>query len=120
MSQDVKPAISTKTEYHLPESVVNKSGGKPNLTFLTNISMETFFQGGNQVAGLMENSQSDMTIFGTESCVGCHSSAYLINSYISRNDSIIKGNASQLSGDFSWLLKKAAWDKDVPVPTSKN
>ena len=120
VSQDVKPAISTKTEYHLPESVVNKSGGKPNLTFLTNISMETFFQGGNQVAGLMENSQSDMTIFGTESCVGCHSSAYLFDSYTIKNDSIIMGKGTQLSGDFSWLLKKAQWDLDAPIPASKN
>lgn len=120
VNQDAEPAISTTTEYHLPESVVNKSGGKPNLTFLTNISMETFFQVGNQVAGLMENSQSDITIFGTESCIGCHSSAYLFDSYSLKKGKMILGQGSQLSGDFSWLLKKASWDKDIPRPVSEN
>lgn len=120
LDQDAKPSISTSTEYYIPESVVNKPGGKPNLAFLTNISMETFFQDGNQIAGLMENSNSNITIFGTESCIGCHSSAYLFNSYTLKNDTMTLGQGSQLSGDFSWLLKKAVWDKDVPKPTSKN
>ena len=119
VSQEAKPATSTATEYHIPESVDNKPGGKPNLTFLTNITMETFFQGGNQIAGLMENSQSDMTIFGTESCMGCHSSAYIFDSYALQNDKMTLGQGSQLSGDFSWLLKKAAWEKGVPKPITK-
>ena len=82
--------------------------------------METFFQVGNQVAGLMENSQSDITIFGTESCIGCHSSAYLFDSYSLKKGKMILGQGSQLSGDFSWLLKKASWDKDIPRPVSEN
>ncbi|MFQ3327024.1 MAG: hypothetical protein ACI8YC_001665 [Salibacteraceae bacterium] len=124
INQNTNPAISTKTEYHLPESVVNKSGGKPNLAFLTNISMETFFQGGNQVAGLMEISPSvkektykPITIFGTESCIGCHSSAGIAQHYDHKLEKVTFGK--QLTGDFSWLLQKAAWDKDVPKPTSK-
>lgn len=120
VDQNAKPAISTDSLYAIPESVVNKSGGKPNLAFLTNISMETFFQGGNQIAGLMENSTSDITIFGTESCIGCHSSAYLFDNYSLKNGEPHLGQGSQLSGDFSWLLKRAAWDKDLPKPTPKN
>ncbi len=117
INQNAKPATSTTTEYYIPNSVVNKPGGEPNLTFLTNITMETFFQKGNQIAGLMENSQSDLTIFGTESCIGCHSSANLIKSYVPANDSLVLG--TQLSGDFSWLLQKASWEKGVTKPTSK-
>ncbi len=122
VDQNIVPGISTKTEYHLPESVINKSGGKPNVALLTNISMETFFQDGNQVAGLMENSTTEktdtpITIFGTESCIGCHSSASIAKGYDAKLDSVIFGN--QLSGDFSWLLKKAAWNKEVPKPTYK-
>lgn len=127
VDQNAKPGISSKKDYCLPESVVNKSGGDPNLAFLTNISMETFFQVGNQTAGLIETSPSTkedtyipITIFGTESCIGCHSSAYLFDSYSLQKGKMTLGQGSQLSGDFSWLLKKAAWDKDVPKPTSKN
>ncbi|WP_308992716.1 hypothetical protein QLS71_016375 [Mariniflexile litorale] len=120
LNQNAKPGISTATEYHLPESVINKPGGKPNLIFLTNISMETFFQGGNQIAGLMENSTSNMTIFGTESCMGCHSSANLINNYTITKQGVVENiNGDQLSGDFSWLLNKASWEKGVPKPAPK-
>jgi hypothetical protein len=34
----------------LPESVANKPGGQPTPVFLTNITMESYFQGGNQAA----------------------------------------------------------------------
>lgn len=122
IDQDVAPATSTKTQFHIPQSVVNKPGGNPNLALLTNISMETFFQKGNQIAGLMENSDTNgtdtpITIFGTESCIGCHSSAYLFNSYTSQNGKMTLGQGKQLSGDFSWLLKKASWEEGVPKPT---
>lgn len=121
VDQNIVPGISTKTEYHLPESIINKSGGKPNIAFLTNITMETFFQKGNQIAGLMENSttkgtKTPITIFGTESCIGCHSSARIAKEYDVKLDSIVLGK--HLSGDFSWLLEKAKWEKGVPKPTS--
>jgi len=121
--QNEKPATSTIDDYHIPESVINKPGGKPNLALLTNITMETFFQGGNQVAGLMENSTSkdpEITIFGTESCIGCHSSAYLYNSYTFQEGVMTLGQGTQLSGDFSWLLKKATWEEGLAKPTSEN
>jgi len=118
--QNVAPGDSTVANYSLPTSITNKPGGNPNLTYLTNISMETFFQGGNQSASaFMENNPaSDVTVFGTESCMGCHSSAGIYNGY----------NASgftqglQLSGDFSWLLStKAKWNKNIaPYPAFKS
>lgn len=37
------------TIYRLPESVTNKVGGKPTPTYLTNMIMETYFQGGTIV-----------------------------------------------------------------------
>jgi hypothetical protein len=120
LNQNAAPATSTATMYNIPESVVNKSGGKPNLALLTNISMETFFQQGNQLAGLMESSSSDVNIFGTESCMGCHSSAYLFNSYTLQDGKMVLGKGSQLSGDFSWLLKTASWDKSAEKPTRIN
>jgi hypothetical protein len=114
--QDALPANHTEEGYQLPSSIVNKPGGNPNLAYLTNISMETFFQGGNQDASaLMETKPaSKIQVFATESCMGCHSSARMYA--LSPDNKLIK--LSQLSGDFSWLLeKKASWDKTQPIPT---
>lgn len=114
LDQNAPPANYTQSGYHLPEAIKNKSGGDSNIAYLTNISMETFFQAGNQNAGgLIEgNVTSDYTIFGTESCLGCHSSAPIYKSYDESKDKLISG--SQLSGDFSWLLGKAKWEEGVP------
>lgn len=128
----------------LPGSVTNKPGGQPTPTFLTNITMETYFQFGNQEAcNSQENVPSTVncwappnqpepaatprvwtspqnnsgapalpgnhtTIFSTESCMGCHSSAGIYTSY---NPQTQSGNTSgQLTGDFSWLFsQKASW-----------
>ncbi len=112
--QNVPPGNNTPTGYHLPESVTNKAGGNPNIPLLTNITMETFFQIGNQSASnLMEaNPPSNITIFGTESCIGCHSSAGICNGIDNKGNPVFM---PQLSGDFSWLLQeKAQWDKRVP------
>jgi hypothetical protein len=103
------PDSKDTTRYHLPESVANKPGGRPNLAYLTNISMETFFQLGNQPASNLieaDNWNSPITTFGTESCMGCHSSAGI---YISRDPKTNKPKSGrQLSGDFSWLLTQRA------------
>lgn len=112
--QNAAPGNNTEAGYKLPESVTNKPGGKPNLAMLTNITMETFFQGGNQSASaFMEaNPSSDIIVFGTESCMGCHSSAGIYNG-IGPNGNFT--TLPQLSGDFSWLLsQKAQWDKKIP------
>ncbi len=113
LDQNIPPAPNLSSNYVLPESVTNKPGGDPNIPLLTNMTMETFFQKGNQAAGnLIENGSATgepRTIYGTESCMGCHSSAG-IYSYIDPNGK--PQTSGQLSGDFSWLLQKAQWNKD--------
>lgn len=98
-------------------SVLNKPGGNVTPVFLTNMTMETYFQIGNQPAYQMEESYGNptftaadsVTIFATESCTGCHFSAG-----IAVRDSVDpKGNLITISGppqsaDFSWLLQTQA------------
>lgn len=116
----------------LPNAVENKPGGNPTPVFLTNITMETYFQVGKQPACQQEENQSncpaaswltanqkagqvdDTTpIFGTESCMGCHSSAGL---YTSWNASTQTGTQSgQLKGDFSWLFTQKAHSISKPA-----
>jgi mono/diheme cytochrome c family protein len=114
LNQNAVPGPHGRYDNTVPESVVNKSGGNPNIALLTNITMETFFQTGNQSASeLMENNPKNSTkIFGTESCIGCHSSAgiYKVVNYEANN----KG--PQLSGDFSWLLGKAKYNDSIAPP----
>jgi hypothetical protein len=108
--------------------------------FLTNVTMETYFQKGNQVAcngeelpsgqdcpasgaaqppvwnSVLNNQGKPVTpgintlTFQTESCMGCHSSAGVWTSYDPKTG---KGNQSgQLTADFSWLLsQKASYEK---------
>jgi hypothetical protein len=88
-----------------PGSINNKSGGKPTPVYLVNPLFETYFQNGNQQATNQEegNPPDTTLVFGTESCMGCHSSAGVA----------IKGGmkptfSGQLTGDFSWLLSQKA------------
>lgn len=103
----------------LPDAINNKSGGFPTPVFLTNITMETYFQKGVQPACEQEHlppgvscppastapsnaPKADTTpVFATESCMGCHASAGLIVSYDPKTKKTT--TAPQLSGDFSWL-----------------
>jgi hypothetical protein len=106
----------------LPNAVENKSGGKPTPVFLTNITMETYFQHGVQPACQMEERPGNVVcppgqwltgsqtatptadatqIFASESCVGCHSSAGLYTS-------LAGAQSGQLTGDFSWLFTQKA------------
>jgi hypothetical protein len=111
----------------LPDAVTNKAGGDPTPVFLTNITMETYFQGGLQAACSAEelptgikcppspfasaDSPNDKMatvdttpIFASESCTGCHSSAPLHGA-----KPIVPGvNSLQLTGDFSWLFSQKA------------
>lgn len=93
-------------------SVTNKAGGHVTPTFLTNMTMETYFQVGVQPAGKQEESvgkppKPDLTpIWATESCTGCHYSAPIATAYFSENDSTAYGPPQ--SADFSWLLKTQA------------
>ena len=120
LDQNILPPPNLASNYVLPTSVTNKPGGDPNIALLTNMTMETFFQKGGQGAGgLIENgnpSVEDIQIFGTESCMGCHSSAGIYDAYYFQNDTLKTKSAGQTSGDFSWLLGKAQWNKDsIPV-----
>jgi len=121
-------AQSKDSVYKLPDAVTNKSGGYPVPVYLTNMIMETYFQGATTVGGnplpgtkynfLIANEpaffqiqgfplhtdtlNTHKMIFGTESCVGCHSSAGVA---ISMTDTTVTyGN----SGDFEWLLQLKA------------
>lgn len=136
----------------LPGSVTNKPGGQPTPTFLTNVTMETYFQGPTEEAcnaqeavpdsvnclnppstpnpaasppiwtSTMNNSGAPgapglhTQIFGTESCMGCHSSAGIYTSY---DPAKKKGAKSgQLTGDFSWLFsQKASWNYGTSAAT---
>lgn len=91
---------------NLPESITNKSGGEPTPVYLTNATMETYFQAGNQNASNQQegNPPSTVQVFGTESCIGCHSSAGVAQSGTSQKPVF----GAQLSADFSWLLQMKA------------
>lgn len=102
----------------LPNAIENKPGGNPTPVYLTNMALETYFQVGVQLACQQEEGQTcpagqwltgsqkavptvDATsVFGTESCMGCHSSAGL---YITPTK-----KSGQLKGDFSWLFSQKA------------
>jgi hypothetical protein len=91
-----------------PGSITNKSGGRPTPVYLTNPLLETYFQDGNQRASNQEegNPPDDQIVFGTESCMGCHSSAGVAIGYQSGGKKPKFGG--QLSADFSWLLQTKA------------
>jgi hypothetical protein len=88
---------------NLPQSIDNKSGGDQTPVYLTNITMETYFQVGNQSATLQQegNPPSTVQVFGTESCTGCHSSAGIATSGTAQKP-VYSG---QLTADFSWLMQ---------------
>jgi hypothetical protein len=93
----------------LPDSINNKPGGRPTPVYLVNPLLETYFQVGNQPAANQEEGGTNQTlVFGTESCMGCHSSAA-----IATRINVVQGAKTadfgpQLSGDFSWLLQHRA------------
>ena len=101
--------------------------------YLTNATMETYFQKGLQQAGPLEQddrlaaqfSVDTSMVFGTESCVGCHYSAGACIGF--RTD--IYGNKTPIFGEngndgltgnanFSWLLQLEAKSKS-PKPAGK-
>lgn len=96
-----------------PNSVTNKAGGLITPTYLTNITMETYFQAGNQAAWhQIEGFPQSVTteIYGTESCTGCHSSAGVAIAYDPKQalSSTNPLYGIPLTGDFSWLLQQKA------------
>ena len=105
-----------------PQSLIRKMPGMVVPVYLTNSTMETYFQTGNQVAGPLEqdnrppSTATDSTrVFGTESCAGCHYSAGAVIGF--RADG--KGGKTPMYGQnanggangnagFSWLLQLEA------------
>ncbi len=113
--------------YTLPEAVSNKSGGKPIPLWVTNMVMETYFQGATnasrpvadsfnitvaneqafrQIEGFpsprKNSSDTRKLIFGTESCMGCHSSAGIHTSF---------DKTPVRTADFEWLIALKAQRK---------
>jgi hypothetical protein len=102
----IAPTVYDPAKNNTAESIINVSGGRPTPAYLTNITMESYFQVGNQRAdSLIKFIGSTTKVFGTQSCIGCHSSAAIC---IGNNAGIPKWGPP-LSGDFSWLLNKARW-----------
>jgi hypothetical protein len=114
-----------------PQSISRKMPGEVVPIYLTNATMETYFQKGFQAAGPLEqddrlgpNSSVDTTmVFGTESCTGCHYSAGACIGF--RKDSsgkrqpIFGENANDGAtgnGNFSWLLQLEAKSKGTESP----
>lgn len=111
----VPPSTSfpTPSNFSVPNAVANKVPGDITPVFLTNTTMETYFQRGTQDAGPgEEGSPTDNTkVFATESCTGCHYSAGIAlrqwTDATGKNQAIYGGAGS---GDFSWLMsQKAQW-----------
>lgn len=96
-------ADQVPTTSGVPDMITNEAGGMPTPTYLVNTVLETYLQVGNQPAkDLSKWSDSDSTIvFGTSSCIGCHSSASKI-AYIDDKGKKVSGEFG--SADFSWLL----------------
>jgi hypothetical protein len=108
----------------LPDAITNKPGGDPTPVMLTNITMETYFQTGNQPAcadcpatpfwnsafnakpPAPGKSDPNTLTFQSESCMGCHSSAGIWTSYDPKTGAGTK--SGQLTADFSWLPSQKA------------
>jgi hypothetical protein len=109
-----------------PQSISRKMPGEMVPVYLTNSTMETYFQKGFQAAGPLEqddrlgpNSSVDTKmVFGTESCAGCHYSAGACIGFRKNADGTPQpifgenGNGGDTgNANFSWLLQLEAKSK---------
>lgn len=112
----------------LPDAVTNKSGGKPTPAYLTNMIMETYFQGStvggsdvtlyntsianvtawHQIQGFQQYGNVNYLIFGTEGCMGCHYSASIATGKTIVNGQPVATYGAAAAADFSWLLQLKA------------
>jgi len=114
----------------LPEAVTNKSGGVPTPTYLTNMVMETYFQGQtqtttkkgtsgynelianapawNQIQGFKTYGTNNQRILSTESCIGCHYSGAIATGETMTNGKRVAKYGEAGTSDFSWLLQLKA------------
>lgn len=118
----------------LPEAVTNKSGGKPTPVYLTNMIMETYFQGAtdasngvvalfntnianatawHQIQGFQQYGSNNQLIFSTESCIGCHYSGAIATGETTQNGKRTATYGDPASADFSWLLQLKAQFKSA-------
>lgn len=130
----VKHANSKVTEHsaanppQLPDAITNKSGGNPTPTYLTNMTMETYFQGStaggsdvtlynttianttawHQIEGFQQYGNVSYLIFGTEGCMGCHYSASIATGKTIFNGEPVATYGASATADFSWLLQLKA------------
>lgn len=134
-------AVPTPWDGGLPLSVSNKAGGHPTPVSLTNITMETYFQKGNQDACISQEKpktftcpkpkvdptqpawNSKLNAAKTPTKPGNYNVTFTTESctgchssaglYKQYDPTTQKGMKSgQLTGDFSWLLaQKAQWSK---------
>ncbi len=91
------------------DRITNQSGGKPEPVYLVNSVIETYDQKGNQPAGNFIEGFSNyakQTVFGTQSCMGCHYSAELAVAKADQHAFRLPGIA-----DFSFMVEKAQWMK---------
>ncbi len=92
--------------------ISNKAGGQPNPVYLTNLTMESYFQKGDQTAQFQIQGFpfDDTPVFGTESCMGCHYSSGSAVGYSLGPDGKTKEAVygPPLTADFSWLLQLKA------------
>ena len=118
-----------------PDSISRKMPGEMVPVYLTNATMETYFQKGFQQAGPLEQddrlasqfSVDTTMVFGTESCAGCHYSAgacigfrkdasgNLLHDSTGNKIPIFGENGNDgLTGNanFSWLLQLEAKSKN--------
>lgn len=117
-----------------PESIVRKMPGEMVPVYLTNATMETYFQKGVQQGGPLEQdnrlspqfSTDTNLVFGTESCAGCHYSAGACIGFRKdiRGNLLHDGNGCKIpifgqnandgltaNANFSWLLQLEAKSK---------
>jgi len=101
----------------LPTNITNRSGGMPAPVYLVNPVIETYDQEGNQEASdLAQGPLNDAkhTVFGTQSCMGCHFSAGIASRYV---DNMVDNQEQKEpifepeTADFSFLLERAHWQK---------
>lgn len=113
--------------------IQNRGGGVPTPIHLTNAVFETYFQRGyqpaDQLVSVANPGDESTIVFGTQSCVGCHSDAPIAIGYTLDATGAIDRTREpvwmpgQLSADFSWLLRKAQYRRPPtergPPPKSR-
>lgn len=111
-NQNAPPASANQG---LPDRLTNKSGGYPYPVYLVNAVVETYDQEGNQEASdLVQGPLNDakQMVFGTQSCMGCHSMAGVAGSKTKDNNNNYQPFYLEGTADFSWLMQtRAQWKK---------